>query len=81
MGDLNSEWEDEEGIVHEQIDVLDLHAWQPEATDLATYPDYDKRLDWILLSSELEFAEYRNLPSAVSDHLAVYARVRLNPAP
>jgi endonuclease/exonuclease/phosphatase family metal-dependent hydrolase len=41
------------------------------------------RLDWILISEELDFAAYETLPDRLSDHLAVVAdlRVRAAPAP
>lgn len=37
----------------------------------------DKRLDWILLSNELEFIEYSTYPEVLSDHKLVSARVGL----
>jgi endonuclease/exonuclease/phosphatase family metal-dependent hydrolase len=36
-----------------------------------------ERLDWILASGDLEVVEQRVLPTAVSDHLAVVATVRV----
>lgn len=36
-----------------------------------------RRLDWILVSNELEFADYRTLAPRLSDHLGVLAEVRL----
>lgn len=38
---------------------LGLAAYDTNATDLGTYKSLDgKRLDWILISSQLEFVEY-----------------------
>jgi hypothetical protein len=34
------------------------------------------RLDWILVSDELEFGGYRTLPDQLSDHLGVVAEIR-----
>ena len=44
---------------------------------LVTFPMLGERLDWILVSPELEIIEQRVLPTAVSDHLAVVADVRV----
>ena len=41
----------------------------------------DKRLDWILLSEELEFLEYTTYPETLSDHRLVAARVGLRNSP
>jgi endonuclease/exonuclease/phosphatase family metal-dependent hydrolase len=58
-------------------DELDLHAYEPDKEGMGTYGGRDgKRLDWILISRELEFINYRLLPDIVSDHLAVYAEIR-----
>jgi hypothetical protein len=57
-------------------DKLNLRAFQPEARGLGTYKDSTgKRLDWILITQELEFVDYRVLPDVVADHLAVYAEI------
>ena len=77
LGDFNSEWSDEGSGVRRLAEALDLHAHEPAAEKLGTYKGVDgKRLDWILLSAELEFADYEVLPDVVSDHLAVSAAVR-----
>lgn len=47
--------------------------------DAPQYHSYKKtRLDWILLSDELEFIDYRTLPGVLSDHKLVTARIRLH---
>ena len=50
-----------------------LQSYQPEAVDLGTYSS--KRLDWILISVDLEFIRYAVLPDVVSDHLGVVAEI------
>ena len=35
-----------------------------------------KRLDWILISEELEFVSYQVLPDIVSDHLPLIVEIR-----
>ncbi|MHC4732089.1 MAG: endonuclease/exonuclease/phosphatase family protein [Planctomycetota bacterium] len=72
LGDLNLEWGD---TLRHLADALDLKAFAPDATDLATFQD--RRLDWILISRELEFVRYAVVPDALSDHRAVVADVRV----
>lgn len=78
MGDLNSRWNRPDDAVRVLSDRLHLIAYQPERAGLDTYSTGSPRvrIDWILLSRELEFTEYRVLRDAVSDHLAILARVR-----
>ena len=59
---------------------LDLSAYNPERTDLNTFPAFDERLDWILVSAELEFRSYRVLADEVSDHRGVIAELVLDTA-
>ena len=76
MGDLNSEWAEQRSHVRALVDGLGLIAYEPESAALGTYKSSDgKRLDWILISSHLEFVDYEVLPDIVSDHRAVYAEI------
>ena len=52
-----------------------LQTYRPLAEDLGTYRKSERRLDWILISDELEFMNYTVLPDVVSDHYAVVAEV------
>lgn len=78
MGDFNSRWANEDDAVRILAVALGLQAFQPENTDLATFPSRmpKKRIDWILISAELEFLDYRVFAATVSDHLGVTARLR-----
>jgi endonuclease/exonuclease/phosphatase family metal-dependent hydrolase len=38
-----------------------------------------KRIDWILISADLEFISYKVLPEAVSDHHGVVAEIGMRP--
>jgi len=76
-GDLNCGWGDDEETLQTLTGTLGLRAWEPESTALATYPGWDKRLDWVLISEDLEFVDHRVLPDVVSDHRAVVADLRL----
>lgn len=74
LGDLNSCYRHERKTIEMLADNLDLRAYQPES-ELPTYPTYlpRRRLDWILVSPELEFAGYHTVPARLSDHLGVVA--------
>jgi endonuclease/exonuclease/phosphatase family metal-dependent hydrolase len=44
---------------------------------MISFPSRGRRLDWILISPEFEFVEYRTLPDVISDHRAVVATLKL----
>jgi len=79
MGDFNTEWQHQDSVLPWIGAELGLQAYRPEAADLASFPVLGRRLDWILVSRELEFRGYQVLPDAVSDHRAVAAELRLRP--
>ena len=80
MGDLNSRWDQKRSHVQLLAEELELTAYQPQNDLLGTYKSTDgKRLDWILVSSNLTFSRYEVLPDRVSDHLAVYAELAFSP--
>jgi endonuclease/exonuclease/phosphatase family metal-dependent hydrolase len=84
MGDFNCWWGGKERTLATLIGELDLRAYAPEADGMGTFPFHDRRLDWILISRELEFLEYRTLGDVVSDHRPVVACLRWatqNPGP
>lgn len=78
MGDLNSQWQNENDAVRLLALQLDLHAYHPEDSTLRTFraDALRRRIDWILLSPELEFVDYSVWPDQVSDHLGVAAEIR-----
>lgn len=77
MGDFNADWSVQDSPVRHLANALNLRAFEPTRAGLGTYKR-DKRLDWILISSGLKFTDYTVLPSVVSDHLAVVARIGWN---
>ncbi|MDD5476068.1 MAG: endonuclease/exonuclease/phosphatase family protein [Syntrophales bacterium] len=77
MGDFNCEWTTGEPSLPFLARRLNLKAFRPEATNMVTHPTSQRRLDWILLSSELEFWSYRTIQEPLSDHLAVVAEIGL----
>ncbi len=77
MGDFNCAWNDDSALKR-IAGALDLRAYQPESVEtLETYPADKprKRIDWILISKELRFVDYRTCGNVVSDHRAVFADV------
>ena len=77
MGDFNCEWQGKESSLRTLAGDLGLRAYRPSADDMATFPGLEKRLDWILISSELEFVSYAHLDDTLSDHLGVVTELRL----
>jgi endonuclease/exonuclease/phosphatase family metal-dependent hydrolase len=74
MGDFNEQWHSEDSVVRRLVEEAGMKAYQPEAEDLPTYKS--KRLDWILVSPELEFVSYQVVGEEVSDHRMVTAELR-----
>lgn len=78
MGDFNTDWSHEGSAVRLITRELALNAYSPESQGLETFPWSGKRLDWILLSGELQFSSYRVVADVLSDHRGVVAEVRLS---
>lgn len=78
MGDFNSRWSNEKDAVRLVAQRLKLDAFEPDSREMLTYhaARLTKRIDWILISPELEFVSYGVWPDKVSDHLGVTAKVR-----
>jgi endonuclease/exonuclease/phosphatase family metal-dependent hydrolase len=78
MGDFNATWGSSGSPVRELARRLDLRAHDPEARRPSTYPFLHRRLDWILVSPDVEFVGYHVLvDDRLSDHRAVIADLRL----
>lgn len=74
MGDFNEQWRPDDSVVRRLVEEAGMTAYQPESDHLASYKT--SRLDWILISNELEFVTYRTLDDEVSDHRLVVAELR-----
>ncbi len=77
MGDFNADWHGEASATRRLAEALNLHAWEPEARGPSTFVGKERRLDWILVSRDLQFLRHEVLPEPVSDHLTVVAEVVL----
>jgi len=80
MGDFNSDWLADEQVVRALAERSGLHVYRPEAGDLPTYLSSTRRLDWILISEQLEFVSFDVLPDILSDHYAVVAEIAMKPS-
>jgi endonuclease/exonuclease/phosphatase family metal-dependent hydrolase len=76
MGDFNCEWSER----RRSLDLLrrELRLRPVDSSAHATFPSWRPlvRLDWILVTEELEFTVYETLPDRLSDHLGVVAEIR-----
>ena len=78
MGDFNTDWQRPDSALRLIAVELGLRAYQPEAEELNSFPRLGRRLDWVLVSPELEFLDYRVLDAGVSDHRPVVADLGLS---
>ena len=74
LGDFNSEWLAETSVIKELTEKSRFITYKPEAANCNSYKD--KRLDWILITKDLEFVEYQVLSDTLSDHAMVVADIR-----
>jgi endonuclease/exonuclease/phosphatase family metal-dependent hydrolase len=77
MGDFNTDWQEQGSVLRMLAETLRLRAYQPHSTRLHTFPALARRLDWILISEQLEFLSHEILPAGLSDHRGVAARLGL----
>lgn len=75
LGDFNSDWASDEAVLRSLVERSGLQVYRPQADDLGTYNSGGRRLDWVLISGDLEFRSYGVLPDIVSDHLAVITEI------
>jgi endonuclease/exonuclease/phosphatase family metal-dependent hydrolase len=74
MGDFNSEWLAEASVIQELVTKTRYTTYKPESAEYSTYKN--KRLDWILITKDMELINYQVLPDILSDHAMVVADVR-----
>ncbi len=77
MGDCNTTWERADDAVRLIAKELNLRPFEPESDQRDTYPSTDpqRRIDWILISSELRFHHHHRWPDKLSDHVGVMAEL------
>ncbi len=74
LGDFNSEWLAEASVIKELATNSRFYTYEPETSYYNTYKN--KRLDWILITKDLEFTDYKVLSETLSDHDMVIAEIR-----
>jgi len=77
MGDFNTGWQ-KDSTVQYISQELALSTFSPEGTGLETFPAFDERLDWILVSPGITFRSYQVVADVVSDHRGVIAELELD---
>lgn len=73
MGDFNSAALAKKLVSKSSRNDYQLHTYQPNNSRLTTYKS--KRLDWIILSKELQFNYFYHNQDHLSDHQAVVANI------
>jgi len=76
MGDLNCTWHGSESCVGYLAKRFGLRPYQPELTQ-PSFPSENPvdRIDWILISEQLDFLDHQVVGEALSDHLPVFALI------
>lgn len=77
LGDFNTDWSTDESALKAIVTNGNLKVYQPGSEQLGTYKKGKHRLDWILISKELEFVSYKVPQIVLSDHQPVQASIRL----
>jgi len=77
LGDFNTDWNSNNSALRDIVLNGEFKVYEPEAAGLGTYKSGKHRLDWILISRDLEFVSYEVPRLVLSDHLPVKATLRL----
>lgn len=82
MGDFNCDGAGGDDALAWFLRETGLRAFEHGVEGLDTFALLGKRLDWILISPELEFVSYKVLPDVISDHKAVASEIawKIDPA-
>ena len=75
MGDFNAGWAAPGSAVRLLAEALNLQAFEPLSEEFGSYVGDNKRLDWILISKQLQFVGHHVIFEVVSDHFTVVADV------
>lgn len=77
MGDFNTDLNKEKSALKAIVEGGLFKVYKPESSILGTYKSGKHRLDWILISNDLEFVTYEVPQAVLSDHQPVQATLRL----
>lgn len=78
LGDFNSNWLASGSAIRRLAECGDVKVFKPGSENLGTYKSGKHRLDWVLLSGDLDFKRYEVLPDIVSDHQPILVEVTYN---
>jgi len=81
IGDINSGWHEENSAVRALCSELNLKTFRPASKQIVTFPKHKSRIDWILISQDLQMHQFRVHQLNLSDHFAVSAKIRLATQP
>lgn len=74
LGDFNSEWLGEEKIIKKFAEQGRYRAYQPESNAFHSYSD--RRLDWALITNDLDFINYYIADESLSDHKPIVVQIK-----
>ena len=77
MGDFNTDLTKERSALKAIVEGGLFKVYKPESTLLGTYKSGTHRLDWILISNDLDFVTYEVPQAILSDHQPVQATLSL----
>lgn len=81
LGDFNADWGSNNSALRNIVSNSNFKVFEPESADLGTYKSGKHRLDWILVSKDLEFVSYEVPQVVLSDHMPVKAVLKLTGHP
>jgi len=74
LGDFNSEWLADVSVIKDITTKSRFVTYEPDGNNHNSYKN--KRLDWILITKDMEFVNYQVLPDTLSDHAMVVTDIR-----
>jgi len=77
LGDFNADWNSKDSAIKAVVADGNFKVYRPEAKNLGTYKSGKHRLDWILISNDLEFVTYEVPQLVLSDHQPIQATLKL----
>lgn len=77
LGDFNTDWSEDESVLRAIAESGQFKVYRAESGALGTYKNGKHRLDWILISNELEFVSYEVPEIVLSDHQPILATLKL----
>lgn len=75
-GDFNTDINSKDRVIKNIIKELNLKAYKKDE-NLFTFNLTKKRIDWILISKDLDFLSYNTIDKNLSDHFGVCAKISL----